>query len=836
MSVFKKVINPLFSIGDPNESRKRPNQENQILILCPERPEDFEALETRIKSEKPEMVFFFLRTLDAEGKQKLEEPAIDFEEALKFESPQGKSEYTDYSCKLQNETIRFYFCIAGTESSRWKTLTEQYINETAKRIVDHAEREKPRCSPEARKYESRQHQGNQEENSSELKDKRTEANDNGQQEKSTFHPPQILIGEEILKHLEEKMKENFHNFENFEFVFLVPDRISLEDQTKERVKQDLRSFCKNGATNHDDIVIRINTTSVEMKNKWSNLMEKVKENPNTLFILIHDECHWAAGHGKRSATFMGFGKCDPTKCHEEQCDFQSCLKSECKSQDYHFRDLKLIPNLFTIMVSATPFNYLVIPNLKEHDIVDWKAVVKLNQKGTNNISKAYQGLTELRRQKKIKSYPTKPNTLRINGFSPELIGVLVEYASALSGSPCPNEDVSNFVRECIENKKLIVLRVSPSSNKLAMTTLAVNVLKMAAERGNIKNLNIFSDETPIKDLPKDAATIFIIVERARMGDTLPQNFLAFDLRPRYLKTVYDFTTIHQDIGRGFGYGERPTVLLSPEADKFLQDVWNDETDTISKDGFQKVVHRVLGQNMEKKENTEDNENSESQDEDEFEFGNDLNIIQSTFKPDENNPVFLCRLKHPQSFDHRLFLKAEPQIGKTGAILSFLFQLSQKVPYKPLASLGPIHFNDNSSASFSGENPIFFKEYTKTVYKTKTLSEIGNWIKTYEGNEKHQQYTKEILNRRKTRKEKEIPEPSQCAAKFLVEDLEDTEKSEITIADFGCADMAFAMHLDDELGKLDDDAETKKTTIKVEGFDFQVSKLLNLLFITLAEAK
>jgi hypothetical protein len=354
-----------------------------------------------------------------------------------------------------------------------------------------------------------------------------------------------------------------------------------------------------------------------------------------------------------------------------------------------------------------------------------------------------------------------------------------------------------------------------------MTTLAVMVLKRAAEHGNINNLNIFSDKTPIKDLPKDASTIFIIVERARMGDTLPQTFLALDLRPRYLKTASDFTTIIQDVGRAFGYGKRPTLLLSPKADKFLKEAWDNEKDSISKDGFKKVLQRVLGPNMEKKENIEDVENSESQYEDELEVENGLNIIQAIFKPDENNPVFLYHLKHPQSFDHRLFLKAEPQIGKTGAILSFLFQLSQKVEFKPLRLLEPV-----LCARVTGENSksTFFKEYTKTVYKNKKLSEISDWIKTEEGKEKHQQYTKEILDKRKTRKETEIPEPSQCAAKFLIEDLEDTEKSEIKIADFGCADMAFAVHLDDELGKLDDDAAAKKTLIKVEGFDFQVSKL------------
>ena len=81
-----------------------------------------------------------------------------------------------------------------------------------------------------------------------------------------------------------------------------------------------------------------------------------------------------------------------------------------------------------------------------------------------------------------------------------------------------------------------------------------------------KNLNITSlNKLQLADLKGVPAIVFIL-EQCRMGDTFPSTCVCFDLRPRYLQPVKDFTSIIQDVGRAFGYGERPTLLLSPKAD------------------------------------------------------------------------------------------------------------------------------------------------------------------------------------------------------------------------------------------------------------------------------
>jgi hypothetical protein len=59
------------------------------------------------------------------------------------------------------------------------------------------------------------------------------------------------------------------------------------------------------------------------------------------------------------------------------------------------------------------------------------------------------------------------------------------------------------------------------------------------------------------------------------------NCVNFDLRVRYKNPIPNFTSFIQDFGRSFGYGERPTVQMSVNADKFLNEIWDEETDSIS---------------------------------------------------------------------------------------------------------------------------------------------------------------------------------------------------------------------------------------------------------------
>jgi hypothetical protein len=61
-------------------------------------------------------------------------------------------------------------------------------------------------------------------------------------------------------------------------------------------------------------------------------------------------------------------------------------------------------------------------------------------------------------------------------------------------------------------------------------------------------------------------------------------------------------------------------------------------------------------------------------------------FQELFEHNPKEPVFLFRLKLTgdcSAFKHRIFLKAEPQVGKTGAVLHLAFLCDENICKAPL---------------------------------------------------------------------------------------------------------------------------------------------------------
>jgi hypothetical protein len=93
----------------------------------------------------------------------------------------------------------------------------------------------------------------------------------------------------------------------------------------------------------------------------------------------------------------------------------------------------------------------------------------------------------------------------------------------------------------------------------------------------------------------------IVVEKARFGDTLPDNFTFFDLRARNVNQVGALSTFRQDVGRACGYSKinapntRPHIIVSRTA----ADVLDPEDDAaamsedlhLTKDNTPEISHR-----------------------------------------------------------------------------------------------------------------------------------------------------------------------------------------------------------------------------------------------------
>jgi hypothetical protein len=387
----------------------------------------------------------------------------------------------------------------------------------------------------------------------------------------TTYKTQEAIACELYKRVKAKLKkfddiDLEKHFEDFEFIILLPNRISLEEQTIERIK---KKFTKK--KNPEKNVIRI-CPNTKLQEKWNEFLHKARKNRKTFFLVIHDECHWAAGT-KGTIDFLGFDK-----------------------GDYHYFNGQLLPNVFTLMVSATPYNFF--PHLQPEDILYWNKHLK-----DIKLENTYQGLSQFREGKE--NCQMVSTSLEMgdwweenqdyfapmiqNGFTKEFILVLLEYCTSISMVADPNltnsltflltPQVKKCVQECIHQNKQIIVRLDPAFDEVRPTEVAkcvlqkvidshqqeVEVIVLTSSQQEQQNADAFLDNKP---------KIILVIEQFRMGDTFPTTCICFDLRARYLFPVHDFTSIIQDVGRAFGYPKRPLLLLSKQANDFLTDIWD----------------------------------------------------------------------------------------------------------------------------------------------------------------------------------------------------------------------------------------------------------------------
>jgi len=252
----------------------------------------------------------------------------------------------------------------------------------------------------------------------------------------------------------------------------------------------------------------------------------------------------------------------------------------------------------------------------------------------------------------------------------------------------------------------------------------------------------------------------------------------------------------QDVGRAFGYNERPTLVLSQTANAFLVNIWDKEKDEISWERLRNVRSVVLGQHMKKIKSRQ------SVDEDELNQTNlnELQLFKEIFKKNEKDPVMLYGLGK-NSFKHRIILKAEPQIGKTGAFLFLVYLFSKKI-------------NTTERKFFISRLDIS----TNKVYTLQTVAQTAEFFKTKEGKEWHTTYLSDLPYARANRKMEEILEPAEWAAASTVAELlkkKNQHFKKIRIADFGCGEQQFAKFLDKA---IKDHPTLRKKKFRLESFD------------------
>ena len=266
------------------------------------------------------------------------------------------------------------------------------------------------------------------------------------------------------------------------------------------------------------------------------------------------------------------------------------------------------------------------------------------------------------------------------------------------------------------------------------------------------------------------------------------------------------------MGRAFGYGRRPALILSEEANKFLTDIWDTETDGLSMENLKKQTKVLLGKHM-KRINKTEGEKVEGEVEDEDfseEDCSDLQLVHKIFESDEKNPMFLYDLV-PAAFEHRLLLKAEPQNGKTGAFLYLVKLMCES-------------FRVHREYSQLSKNAL--KEYTKKFYFDNSNDQIEEFFKTEDGKNTHKKYLELLKYARKKRERKNVVEPAKWAVLAMQGHLNSNyNKSSILIADFGCGDLQFAKFLIQEIEKNKE--FFKNMTVKVVCYDYSTNPIEEL---------
>ncbi|RNA27064.1 GREB1 isoform X1 [Brachionus plicatilis] len=484
-------------------------------------------------------------------------------------------------------------------------------------------------------------------------------------EKNFIFEPQKQVGQVIFETIRGKISK-LDKYTKFKFYLIVPPRLSLRDQSIERIKRQLKkTLDTDGYTN--SCVYMAHSKDLEI------LQQDIKNfKSKCLHLIIHDECQW----GISSTGTIDF----------------KILTNETLLNN---------KNAFILHISATAYPYDAIENLPKDQILNWNKIVPSNSE--------YKGLKALIQANKIIEQSDdsllclekiKNNSLisYLNVSSAEL-AILIEYVVTLhcillekTYSDFTKEDLPNDLRpfvtdqtkEILENfyssesngkGQLVVLRMQKRRTAKILKKWMKAILKEFNQMElfdvvldciddlNNQNQNLFDalskssklklknwDQKKFKkkliyDDLKGLPMLLILIEKGRCGDTFPSNFKYFDLRPRYQSknsqdTTY-YASLKQDVGRAFGYGERPKVFLAKKI-KYMLD--------IDKLRPHHTLKRIRNENFIENENNPD----------------DIYDASSKWAANYIHPF--TDNDNPNLHKRRFVLKAQPQIGKTGAFL------------------------------------------------------------------------------------------------------------------------------------------------------------------------
>jgi len=650
---------------------------------------------------------------------------------------------------------------------------------------------------------------------------------------------QIAVGDAIFNKITNCIYENNRNFTAFKLIILVPPRTSLKNQTITRLQQTYSKAMIRDLKNSSNIDIDFvyMAHSQNLKN-YELIISGANQNKNCLYLIIQDECHW--GMLKDSVL-------DKYLNSNSMIESQNIYVLYVSATPYNISILKKMNwNTENQVIKwddiAEQNNDLKQENEKYVGLKRLNAQnkIKLQSDISKNCVNKLVSFKEIAHIFINKSFVENQQSNLV--ISEPEVSILLEYKITLHFLFLKNKFKENFheqsfkekfpLSDFITDETLEILETffkRSENGKGGFALLRMNnsvIAKLFRDwmfqlidyfdkdlfdvvldiNDNDDNLwDCLSSESQIKfkewrglnEAPSDITyndlvgipILLIVVEKARMGDTLPSNFKHFDLRCRYnaengAQTIY--SSLLQDVGRAFGYGERPNLFIT----KFIWKYLDPNTDNNLK------PHQTL---KAEDQNTEED----------TEFLDPLDPLSSwniskKHQLFENNDLLLA-------FERRFLLSAHPQNGKTGAFLHTIQKFIEKLKNNSSLPILNQQITPNTSSILTTNfipdcevrentlNDFKKKRYLDLLYKLKNiqesnlknhLSSINDDIKNewYEFHDLLREYCQSLKNNNFTLNHEYCIESikSYCSKNALI-------SSSIKILDLGCGNAQIAQY-------------------------------------------
>eukprot|EP00658_Telonema_sp_P-2_P015142 TRINITY_DN1580_c0_g1_i11.p1 TRINITY_DN1580_c0_g1~~TRINITY_DN1580_c0_g1_i11.p1 ORF type:complete len:1156 (-),score=118.62 TRINITY_DN1580_c0_g1_i11:494-3961(-) len=551
---------------------------------------------------------------------------------------------------------------------------------------------------------------------------------------------QETIARDLLKKMQDVLAQTGSSsaYTNVQFFIQLPDLNSIYTQTVERVDEYLKKYREDGnpgffagwsaeqVVYKASLATKSNKVNKQIKQSLSSntqhmvqgIRRRIQDQPSTLFIIIHDEAHWAATRG---------GAAD------------LCINDTVMLRD----------NVLTLFVSATPYNLLTadsqVPmenelnwfepgeDTKYYGITDYlKASGTTGSPGQITVDEEFEkhakrlfdndwkqqpALKAKRKADKQERKADKQAQARLQALIQEYVVALRTKMGASETTGTTSHLTTQMIGSLLTPKsdgRGIMILLRTLSN--AAANLISRALKEARQHLGLQDRFAVIVDTQHKstglqeavppelfeqakvwsgkehfriatynDLA-DIPCVLILCEKGKMGDTFPKSLRYYDMRLRYANSIASRAMAEQDLGRGCRYNvdrnyELPTIVMGPGCQRLL-DV---ESKRSSKNADGQVQARGIlrvdpdfPNKMVKKPGTKACKAYPRNEQ-------DLSAYRESW---EAGPKHFDYHRGTVPNPRRFVLVGRPQIGKTGAYLHLVYLMWKAITSKALTDAPP----------------------------------------------------------------------------------------------------------------------------------------------------